>query len=408
MNKIKTIYNIVMKKTKKYNRWKKNKDIKRRYTKKQNYYGGVMPSLGNIASVGDTLNDLGNNGYGNTGYQPSNNNADDNVYHPHDSPTLNYVGNTLNDVNSKVSALNSGISTFNEKIDQTKDDVAKGIGKMTTGAYNVAKNVMSGLAESVDIDQVKQGSVAAGILIDAAKIPILESEKVLTDLVDNAVANAGVSAVKIGTDVLTAIPGVGAAMELPKLANDITNMVSQGVGLGTELLNISGHIVDETKKSVDQSLDTLHKLNIENAVNQAGQNAIKPLLSSTAAATSAARAAVTGATEAATGAVTGATEAATGAVTGAVTGATGAVTGAVTGAKEATTAAATSATMQKGGLKKLANEGLQIGGRINDSLAEFADPIGYQSGILKGGHNKTKRAMVNGNDRKSRRVRFSM
>lgn len=341
MNKIKTIYNIVMKKTKKYNRWKKFKDIKRRYTKKQNYYGGggVMPSLGN------------------TGYQSSNNNADDNVYHPHDSPTLNYVGDTLNNVNSKVSALNSGISTVNEKIDQTKDDVqnavANGIGKMTTGAYNVTKNVISGLAESVDMGDVKQGSVAAGILIDAATIPIVESEKVLFNLAENAAINAGVSAVKIGTDVLTAIPGVGAVMELPKLATDITNMVSKGVGIGSELLNISGHIVDETKKNVNESIETLKKLNLkaaaENAVNQAGQNAIQPLLSSTAA------------------------------------------------------------TMQRGGLKKMANEGLQIGGRINDSLAEFADPIGYQTGILKGGHNKTKRViMVNGNDRKSRRVRFSM
>ncbi len=330
-----------MKKTKKYNRWKKFKDIKRRYTKKQNYYGGggVMPSLGN------------------TGYQSSNNNADDNVYHPHNSPTLNYVGDTLNNVNSKVSALNSGISTVNEKIDQTKDvvqnAVANGIGKITTGAYNVTKNVISGLAESVDMGDVKQGSVAAGILIDAATIPILESEKVLFNLAENAATNAGVSAVKIGTDVLTAIPGVGAVMELPKLATDITNMVSKGVGIGSELLNISGHIVDETKKNVDESIETLKKLNLkdaaENAVNQAGQNAIQPLLSSTVA------------------------------------------------------------TMQKGGLKKLANEGLQIGGRINDSLAEFADPIGYQTGILKGGHNKTKKAiMVNGNDRKSRRVRFSM
>lgn len=343
MNKIKTIYNIVMKKTKKYNRWKKFKDIKRRYTKKQNYYGGggVMPSLGN------------------TGYQSSNNNADDNVYHHHDSPTLNYVGDTLNNVNSKVSALNSGISTVNEKIDQTKDvvqnAVANGIGKMTTGAYNVTKNVISGLAESVDMGDVKQGSVAAGILIDAATIPIAESEKVLFNLAENAATNAGISAVKIGTDILTAIPGVGAVMELPKLATDITNMVSKGVGIGSELLNISGHIVDETKKNVDESIETLKKLNLkaaaENAVNQAGQNAIQPLLSSTA----------------------------------------------------------TSATMQRGGLKKLANEGLQIGGRINDSLAEFSDPIGYQTGILKGGHNKTKKAiMVNGNDRKSRRVRFSM
>jgi hypothetical protein len=396
MNKIKTIYNIVMKKTKKYNRWKNFKDIKRRYTKKQNYYGGagVMPSLGNIASVGNTLNDIGNNGYGNNGYgnngygnngygnngygnngygnngygnngygnngyQPSNNNTNDNVYHPHDSPTLNYLGDTLNDVNSKVSALNSGISTVNEKIDETKDvvqnTVANGIGKVTTGVYNVAKNVMSGLAESVDMGDVKQGSVAAGILIDAATIPIIESEKVLFNLVENAVANAGVSAVNIGTDVLTAIPGVGAVMEFPKLANDITNMVSQGVGLGSELLNITGHIVDETKKNVDESIETLKKLNLkaaaENAVNQVGQNAIQPLLSS---------------------------------------------------------AASAEAIMQRGGLKKLANDKEQIGGRINDSLAEFVDPIGYQTGILKGGHNKTKKAIVNGNDRKSRRVRFSM
>ncbi len=327
-----------MKKTKKYNRLKKFKDIKKGYTKKQNYYGGV-------------------------GVMPS----DDNVYHPHDSHTLNYVGDTLNDVNSKVSALNSGISTVNEKIDQTKDvvqnAVANGVSKMTTGAYNVAKNVISGLAESVDMGDVKQGSVAAGILIDAATIPILESEKVLFNLAENAATNAGVSAVKIGTDVLTAIPGVGAAMELPKLATDITNMVSRGVGLGSELLNITGHIVDETKKNVDESIETLKKLNLkaaaensvnqvgQNAVNQVGQNAIQPLLSSTAA---------------------------------------------------------TRALMQRGGLKKLANEGLQIGGRINDSLAEFSNPIGYQTGILKGGHNKTKKAMVNGNDRKSRRVRFSM
>ena len=75
----------------------------------------------------------------------------------------------------------------------------------------------------------------------------------------------------------------------------------------------------------------------------------------------------------------------------------------------ASNAAKKASNMQTGGFKKLANEGEQIGGRISDSLAEFSDPISYHTGILKGGHNKTKKStLVNGKNIKSRRVRFSM
>ena len=57
-------------------------------------------------------------------------------------------------------------------------------------------------------------------------------------------------------------------------------------------------------------------------------------------------------------------------------------------------------------LKKLTNEGYQIGGRISDSLAEFTNPIDYQTmSILKGGNNKTKKSLVKSKG-KSKRVRF--
>lgn len=61
----------------------------------------------------------------------------------------------------------------------------------------------------------------------------------------------------------------------------------------------------------------------------------------------------------------------------------------------------------KGGFKNLTKEKVQIGGRINDSIAAFTDPIGYQSSILKGGNNKTKKSFIKNGKVKSRRVRFS-
>ena len=60
-----------------------------------------------------------------------------------------------------------------------------------------------------------------------------------------------------------------------------------------------------------------------------------------------------------------------------------------------------------GGFKNLTKQKAQIGGRINDSIAAFTDPIGYQLSILKGGNNKTKRLVKRNKKSKSRRVRFS-
>jgi hypothetical protein len=63
--------------------------------------------------------------------------------------------------------------------------------------------------------------------------------------------------------------------------------------------------------------------------------------------------------------------------------------------------------MKGGGLNKLSKVKEQIGGRIIDSLDEFTDPINYQTGILKGGNNKTKKSFVGSKHGKTKHVRFS-
>lgn len=55
----------------------------------------------------------------------------------------------------------------------------------------------------------------------------------------------------------------------------------------------------------------------------------------------------------------------------------------------------------RGGFKDYSKEKVQIGGRISDSLNQFADPIGYQS-ILKGGNNKTRTNLVKRNKNKNK------
>ena len=55
----------------------------------------------------------------------------------------------------------------------------------------------------------------------------------------------------------------------------------------------------------------------------------------------------------------------------------------------------------RGGFKDYSKEKVQIGGRISDSLNQFADPIGYQS-ILKGGNNITRTNLVKRNINKNK------
>ena len=387
-------------KTKKYNRWKKIKDTKRRYTKKQNFYGGALPvaPLPAVATMGQNNMMMGQNNMmmgpnnvmnmsnaamvRNTGYmvQPPNNS-----YKTHDSPNLNYVGETLDNVGSKLSSLNEGIQNFNDKSDSVKESIAKGSDKASSWLFDSASNIVNGLAESIDLNAFKQGSVAASIMIDAAEGPILEATKVVNQIVEQAASNAGTTLVNVVTDAATALPGVGAMIELPKVANDIVYGTAKNVEALTQLANIAGNIVDATKGNVDETIEILRKLKHADAAKKAVGSALGASIGQQALLRSA----------------TG-QQALSKASASAASKATSSIS--KFGQQSAPAAAAAG-----GGFKNLTKQKAQIGGRINDSIAAFTDPIGYQSSILKGGNNnKTKKSFIKNGNVKSRRVHFSL
>ena len=398
-------------KTKKYNRWKKFKDTKRRYTKKQNYYGGAMPSASNMmSSAGNNLSSAGNKisnasdkmsnannmmMYGPAGtYQFSGNmvQPDVNNYQEHDTGLLNDVGQGLNYVGSKVTDVNSGIHDFNQKTDDAKQSIADGLDKVASGSYEVVKDVVSDVASLLDFDTIKQASVASSIIIDAMEEPLVEAAKVSNQVFEVLAANAGTTAVNVLTDVAAATPGVGAIIEIPKLANDAVYGAAAGIEAGAQLIDIIGTVVDATEKNIDKTVETLKKIEEtgnyalqegstagDDELEQLGQQFGQPGLGGP------------GLGEPGLG-QPGFGQPGLGQPGLGQPGLGGPGLG---------------RPMKIGGFKNFTKQKAQIGGRINDSIAEFADPIGYQS-VLKGGNNKTKKSFVKNRKANSRRVHFSL
>jgi hypothetical protein len=357
-------------KTKKYNRFKKIKDIKRRYTKKQNYYGGAVGAMSSasnaMSSANNAMMDQNNAmmygpaatyNYSGNMVQPQGTNYED-----HNIGVLNDVGKGLDFVGSKTASLNAGIHDFNQKTDDVKESIGDGLNKVATGALEIVKDTVSDVANLVDLDTIKQASVASSIMLDAMEEPIVEATKVATVVLEQAAANAGTTAVNVATDVAAAAPGVGAVMEASKLANDVVYGFAKGAQAGAQLIDIVGSVVDATQHNVDKTIETLKKIEETGnyALQQDDVGIMPPPMPMPMPMPG--------------------------------LGPTG------PGPLPA-----------KGGFKNFTKQKAQIGGRINDSISEFADPIGYQSSILKGGNNnKTKKSFIKNRKMKSRRVHFSL
>jgi hypothetical protein len=366
-------------KTKKYNRFKKINDIKRRYTKKQNYYGGSVKTMNNLNNTLQESNDammygpVGTYNYAGNMVAPQ-----DTEYKDHDTGVLNDVGKGLNYVGSTTASLNQGIQDFNQKTDDVKESIGDGLDKVTSGAFEIVKDTVSDVANLLDLDDVKQASVASSIMIDAMEEPIVEAAKVLNQVGEQIAANAGTSAMNVLTDIAVSVPGVGALMVVPKIANDAVYGLAKSVETGAQLIDIAGNIVDATEKNVDKTIETLKK--IEETGNYALQDGVTP-----------------GKDQFDQFGQPG-------------FGTPGFGTPGLGSPGLGSLPEAPPKKSVKGGFKNFTKQKAQIGGRISESISEFADPIGYQSSILKGGNNKTKKSFIkNGKSKaKSRRVHFSL
>ena len=284
-----------------------------------------------------------------------------------------FVSNAINNVNNTLKSpevqgsINAAAQDFSET------------GAKLLGNFNQLASSPA-FKEQVKI-AADNASDYAEIFVEAMDEPVNKAMDNLNEAGTKAASGAVAGLIKVGTDAMAAVPGAGAIVEVGKMLNDGSKAVGDIVDAASNATETLSKIVTETSENIDKGLDNLEakKQRVEGLT---GQKFNIPITNASAA--------VSNASSAVTNKMTNASNNITNAVSNKMTNALTNVT-------------------QTGGLKKIAHVKEQIGGRINDSLAEFSDPISYQTGILKGGgNNKTKKSiLVSGKDKKSRRVHFS-
>jgi hypothetical protein len=233
------------------------------------------------------------------------------------------------------------------------------------------------------------------ITVEAMDEPINEAMDKLNEAGTKAASGVAAGLIKVGTDAMAAVPGVGAAVEVGKMLNDGSKAIGDMVEAGSQVAETMSQVIEKTSKNLDKGLDDLEKKKqrVEGLTNQ---KLNIPQMSNPLANVSNPLTNVSNPLTNVSNPLTN--------VSNPLSNITNTATNKMTNAMPKTPI------ITGGGLKKLSDIKSNINLQIGGSLAEFHDPIGYQS-ILKGGNNnnnKTKKSMINGKDRKSRRVQFSL
>lgn len=312
----------------------------------------------------------------------------------HDSET---EANPVEDgVNKAAGVVSDAINNVNNvlkspEVQETVTAAAQDLTETGTKLLNNFNQVASTPAfkKAVEI-AADNASDYTKIVVDAMDEPVNKAMDQLNEAGTKATAGISAGIIKVGTDAMAAVPGAGAVVEVGKMLNDGSKAIGDVVEAASDASETLSKAVTEISGNIDKGLDNLEakKQRVENLT---GQKLNLPQMSNPLTSASAA---MTDNMKNASAAMANASNS----LTNNIANASNSVTNKMTNL--------TPTTLQRGGLKKLSDEKTQIGGRIGDSLAEFSDPIGYQS-ILKGGYNKTKKSFTKSKG-KSKRVRFSM
>ena len=279
----------------------------------------------------------------------------------------NVGSNVGTNINTGISNVSAGVANVGSSLSDTFANVVKNGIK---GIRNFTSQVVGELnqkAANPNFDkEVEKFSNTLGIVVKAARQPILESIDTLDAAGQKAAKGIGKGAINVGVDLAATIPGLGAAIESAKVLTDVTTaaaIVTDSVKTGAQTLNKVIKETDDNVKKITDLDNFVPKVNIDvpkvdNLMPKVNIDVPKvdnliPKVNIDVPKVNYANA----------------------------------------------------VNKQKGGFKQIVDEKYQIGGRINNSINEFINPINFY--MMNGGNNKTKNYKISKNA-KTKRVRFKL
>jgi hypothetical protein len=202
------------------------------------------------------------------------------------SGMVSNVGNVVNKTSAAViDNVNEvlGSQAVSESVQEAANDTAEITGKLAE-KFNDAMNNPE-VKEQVE-KAIDHAADIGTVIIQSSEKPLQEAAKVSVEAGNKALGAAGAGIIKVGTDMMGAVPGLGAVIELGKMLNDGSKAASAMVEAGSEAVEISSDAFIETSNNVKQGLKELEEKKkmgdqISNRTTKSINNFENPLSSTT-------------------------------------------------------------------------------------------------------------------------------
>ena len=157
--------------------------------------------------------------------------------------------NLLKNINDKLSS---------EEVKDTISDTAQKTAEITENLLeNFNKNFSTPELKEETKEALKNAAEYSEIVVEAMDEPLNKGIDVLNEAGTKAASGIASGAVKVGTDVVAAIPGVGAIVDIGKMLNDGSAAVGDVVEAGSQATSTISKIVEETSENVEKGVEEL-------------------------------------------------------------------------------------------------------------------------------------------------------
>jgi methyl-accepting chemotaxis protein len=225
-----------------------------------NKISGVASYVGNKITD-DGLRIIGLKRINDTPQEVSTQKVDENVEKITDaaSGVVSGVGTALDKTGS--TALNSVNDVLGS---DTAKDMTKEAAEETANIIKEGAEIFNDTLDKPEVkEEVKEALEKAG---EIGEIIVKASEKPIDKLVDVAsketpkiIGATSAGLVKVGTDMLGAVPFVGGIIDLGKAVNDGSKAISASVEAGSEVVEASADAIKETTKNIENELKDLEE-----------------------------------------------------------------------------------------------------------------------------------------------------
>lgn len=159
--------------------------------------------------------------------------------------------NVINDVNEVLAS-----EAVNKHVENAAKETADIAAKLSEN-FNDAMNDPE-VKEEVD-KAIENVADITTVAIKSAEEPLQEAVKVGVESGNKALGAASGGIIRVGTDMLAAIPYVGAIIEVGKILNDGSKAASAVVEAGTEAVETASDAFVETSENMKQGLKELEE-----------------------------------------------------------------------------------------------------------------------------------------------------